>query len=329
MSRWGRRVVAGMLALVTAVGLSACSPRSADWTETVAVLAAGSPTGVYHDYGSHLAAELSRELDVDLTAEVTAGSVDNLLRVSAGEALLGFAQGDAAADAVAGTGAFTEALDVQAIARLYDEYLQIVVRDDSALDDLADLSGRRISLGAENSGVNVIATRVLHAAGVAADADLRVETGLALADREDDHAHRVLARGVVRRLDGLLGDPVAGGDDEGQHATEGDGAALFTHLHELLGDLADGRVGDVDDHGRLQTRPSRARSSSAEAGPHEPGAYCSGWESRDAQYCSIGSRIFHDSSTSSWRGKSGGSPSRTSRMRRSYASGLASVNACP
>lgn len=187
MSRRGRRVVAGMLALVTAaVAVSACSPRSEDWTETAAVLAAGSPTGVYHDYGSHLATELSRGLDVDLTAEVTAGSVDNLLRVSAGEALLGFAQGDAAADAVAGTGAFTEPLDVQAVARLYDEYLQIVVRDDSAVEDLADLSGRTISLGAENSGVNVIATRVLHAAGVAADVidDPQLDLGGSIAAME-------------------------------------------------------------------------------------------------------------------------------------------------
>ncbi len=60
----------------------------------------------YYDYGSHLAEELSASLDIRDGCEETAGSVDNLLRVSSGEALIGFAQGDAAADAVAGTGAF-------------------------------------------------------------------------------------------------------------------------------------------------------------------------------------------------------------------------------
>ena len=48
-----------------------------------------------------------------------------------------------------------------------------------------------------------------------------------------------------------------------------------------------------------------------------------------AQNSSTGSRIFQDSSTSSWRGKSGASPIRTSRMSRSYASGLDSRNDSP
>src|SRR5690606_21280777 len=118
-------------------------------------------------------------------------------------------------------------------------------------------------------------------------------------------------------IDRSLGDAVARRDHEREYATEGDRAALFTHLDELLGDLTDGRVGKVDDHGRLQTRPSRARRASAEAGPQEPGAYCSSGPPSAAQYCSTGSRIFQLSSTSSWRGNSGGSPSRTSRIRRS------------
>ena len=167
MSARRHGLIAGLLAVVVAVVLSGCSPRAAEWTDDEYTIAGGGSTGVYHDYGSRLAAELSRSLDVDVRAVETAGSVDNLLRVDAGDALLGFAQGDAAADAVAGTGAFAEPLAVQAVARLYDEYLQVVVRGDSDIHDLGDLAGRAVSLGAENSGVNVIAARVLQAAGVA------------------------------------------------------------------------------------------------------------------------------------------------------------------
>ena len=186
MSRGGRRLLAGLLAVVAAAALSACGPRSGEWPESTSVIAAGSPTGVYHDYGSRLATELSERLGADVVAEETAGSVDNLLRVSSGAALLGFAQGDAAADAVAGTGAFSAPLDIAAVARLYDEYLQVVVREDSALDDIADLAGRRISLGAENSGVNVIAGRVLDAAGVAVEAidDPQLDLGGSIAAME-------------------------------------------------------------------------------------------------------------------------------------------------
>ncbi|MFK3678663.1 TAXI family TRAP transporter solute-binding subunit [Microbacterium sp. NPDC090218] len=161
-----RRLAAGVLAFLLLGALAACSPRASEWTDTEYVIAAGGSTGVYYDYGSHLADELSASLGIRMAAQETAGSVDNLLRVGSGEALIGFAQGDAAADAVAGTGAFDEPLPVKAMARLYDEYVQVVVRGDSAIDDIGDLAGRTISLGAENSGVNVIAGRVLDAAGV-------------------------------------------------------------------------------------------------------------------------------------------------------------------
>lgn len=162
----GRRIGAVIASLVLLGALAACSSRASEWTEEEYTIAGGGSTGVYFDYGAHLAHELSESLDIRMVAEETAGSVDNLLRVGAGDALLGFAQGDAAADAVAGTGAFEEPLEVQAVARLYDEYLHIVVRGDSDLDDIGDLAGRTVSLGAANSGVNVIAARVLAAAGV-------------------------------------------------------------------------------------------------------------------------------------------------------------------
>lgn len=164
-----RGLLAGGLAFVLLTGLTACVPRSDEWSDVEYAIASGGSTGVYYDYGSHLAEELSDRLDLRMVAQETAGSVDNLLRVSSGEALLGFAQGDAAADAVSGTGAFERPLEVEALARLYDEYVQVVVRGDSDIDDIGDLAGRTISLGAENSGVNVIAGRVLDAAGVALD----------------------------------------------------------------------------------------------------------------------------------------------------------------
>ena len=166
MTAVGRRLVAGILAIVLLGVLAACSPRASEWTDTEYAIAAGGSTGVYYEYGTHLADELSAGLDVRIVGQETAGSVDNLLRVDSGEALIGFAQGDAAADAVAGTGAFDAPLPVQALARLYDEYVQVVVRGDSDVTSLPDLVGRTISLGAENSGVNVIAARVLDAAGV-------------------------------------------------------------------------------------------------------------------------------------------------------------------
>ncbi|MBO9626962.1 MAG: TAXI family TRAP transporter solute-binding subunit [Microbacterium sp.] len=166
MRRPIRRLASVLLAAVLAVALAGCDQRADEWSHGEHVIASGSATGVYYAYGSRLAEELSTEVGAPVKAAQTAGSVDNLLRVDSGEALLGFAQGDAAADAVNGTGAFAEPLDIEAVARLYDEYLHIVVRGDSDIRSIPDLAGARVSLGAENSGVNLIAGRVLEAAGV-------------------------------------------------------------------------------------------------------------------------------------------------------------------
>ncbi|WP_447647568.1 TAXI family TRAP transporter solute-binding subunit [Microbacterium forte] len=176
---WWRRGVATALVLLLAATSSACSARSTEWNDSAYEIAGGGANGVYYAYGDELARELSESLGIRVSAAETAGSVDNLLRVSSGEALLGFAQGDAAADAVAGVGAFDEPMPVQAVARLYDEYLHVVVRADSDIAALSDLAGRTVSLGAENSGVNVIAARALDAADVdvATITDLRLDLG--------------------------------------------------------------------------------------------------------------------------------------------------------
>ncbi|QIM19737.1 TAXI family TRAP transporter solute-binding subunit [Leucobacter coleopterorum] len=141
------------------------------------VIAGGASTGIYYAYSSGLAEQM-RAAGFDIVAEETGGSVDNLLRVGRGEAMLGFAQADTAADAVAGVGAFKNPLPINAVARVYDEYVQLVVPATSKATQVSDLVGLRVSVGETNSGVMVIADRVLSAAGVAEDSYERREFGL-------------------------------------------------------------------------------------------------------------------------------------------------------
>jgi hypothetical protein len=162
-----RKAFAAVVGLVVIMSLAGCAPAQPTEPFTIA---GGGRTGVYYSYGEQLAEVLAGRLDTVVTVDETAGSVDNLLRVSDGRALFGFAQSDAAADAIAGTGVFDEALPVQAVARLYDEYVHVVVRADSDIERVADFAGRTVSLGAPTSGVNIVATRVLDAVGVAAAA---------------------------------------------------------------------------------------------------------------------------------------------------------------
>lgn len=177
-ARMRRTMLALLLCVLSVAGLASCTPADRTWADTPQAIAGGGATGVYNAYGQQFAAALTARLGVRFTAQQTNGSVDNLERVGSGRAVLGFAQGDAVADAVAGTGAFPEAIPIVAVARLYDEYVHIVVRAGSDVHEIRDLAGRTISLGARGSGVELVARRILAAAEVDVTSVRNPELGL-------------------------------------------------------------------------------------------------------------------------------------------------------
>jgi hypothetical protein len=86
---------------------------------------------------------------------------------------MGFTQADAAADAVAGRAAFEgKPQTVTALARLYTNIVQAVVRTDTKVKSVAELKGRRVSTGSPGSGTEAVAVRLLSAAGVDPDTDV-------------------------------------------------------------------------------------------------------------------------------------------------------------
>lgn len=122
--------------------------------------------------------------------QATQGSVDNLRMVAAGQIESGIAQSDIVGWAYAGTGIFAAGgplKNLRAIANLFPECLQLVVRDDSAIRALADLRGKRISLGQPASGTLADARIVLAAAGLT-EKDIMAEhlrPGVAAANVKD------------------------------------------------------------------------------------------------------------------------------------------------
>ena len=122
--------------------------------------------------------------------QATQGSVENLRMVAAGQIESGIAQSDIVSWAYAGTGIFAAAgplKNLRAIASLFPESLQLVVRDDSAIQTLADLRGKHISLGQPASGTVADARVVLAAAGLT-EKDMTAEylrPGVAAANVKD------------------------------------------------------------------------------------------------------------------------------------------------
>jgi TRAP transporter TAXI family solute receptor len=127
-------------------------------------IATGGADGVYYLYGRRLAYWIHRGLpEVRTSVDSTTGSVDNLHRLSAGRDRLGFVAADAAGAAAPGA---PGRAPIRALARLYEDYVHLVVAASSPVRSMADLRGRRVSLGSSGSGVELVAGRVLAAAGL-------------------------------------------------------------------------------------------------------------------------------------------------------------------
>lgn len=164
-----------------AITLAACDVREFAYRHGARrrlSLAAGNTGGVYYVYGGAIARVVSAHLPrVEMTAEVTGGSVDNLTFLARGTADLGFALADAIADAVAHRGAFARApaTPARALATLYAQPVHLVTFADAGIARLADLRGRRVSIGQPGAGSEVVATRILRAAGIDPDRGVRRE----------------------------------------------------------------------------------------------------------------------------------------------------------
>jgi len=170
-------VLGGALALTAA--LLACNPESTGGLTQRLSVATGGTGGVYYPYGGGIAKVISDHLDqVEATAEVTAATVDNLKFLANREADLAFALADSLDDAAVGRGAFTDfgAVPARAIAVLYDNLNQLVTVEGKGIETVADLRDRIVSTGAPGSGTEITALRLLEAAGMNANTDIRKQS---------------------------------------------------------------------------------------------------------------------------------------------------------
>jgi TRAP transporter TAXI family solute receptor len=136
-------------------------------------IATGNTTGVYYQLGGGYARLIGQHVPGwTATAEATGASVENIRRVVAGDSDVAFTLADTAADAATGRGSFDSPQPIRALARIYTNYTQVLVRSDAGIRTLADLKGQPVSTGSPNSGTEVIALRLLAAAGLDPNEDV-------------------------------------------------------------------------------------------------------------------------------------------------------------
>lgn len=165
-----RKVAVGLLLLALVV-LAVTTLRPTPEPEPVPLTVGTGPSGgVYNALGTGLQ-EVTAATATPVQARSTPASVANIRMVHTGQIEAGFTLADVAALAVAGQGPFGQVQDVRAVARMYDNHTHLVVRAESGYQQVEDLAGARVSVGAADSGTEMVANRLLEAAGLAAVED--------------------------------------------------------------------------------------------------------------------------------------------------------------
>jgi TRAP transporter TAXI family solute receptor len=139
----------------------------------------GGTSGVYYPMGVGLSQLYNSGIkDAKASVQATKASVENLNLLQAGRGEIAFALGDSVADAWQGVedaGFKAPLKKLRAVAAIYPTYIQIVARKESGIKTLADLKGKRVSVGAPKSGTELNARAILAAAGLSYDDLGRVE----------------------------------------------------------------------------------------------------------------------------------------------------------
>ncbi len=158
----------GALALACGLGAAAL-PAQAQQQQFVNVLTGGQ-AGVYYPLGVALSQIYAKAIpNAKATAQVTKASAENLNLLQAGRGELAFTLADALSDAWKGDAeaGFPKPLDkLRGLSATYNNYIQIVANADSGIKTLADLKGKRLSVGAAKSGTELNARAILKAAGL-------------------------------------------------------------------------------------------------------------------------------------------------------------------
>jgi TRAP transporter TAXI family solute receptor len=161
MVRIRTAAIAAMLALSMAVPAKA--------SEFINVLTGGT-SGVYYPLGVALTKIYADKIpDVRPSVQATKASVENLNLIQQGKGEIAFTLADSLAQAWEGNeeaGFKSKLGKLRAVAGIYPNYIQIVASKESGIKTLADLKGKRLSVGAPKSGTELNARAILKAAGI-------------------------------------------------------------------------------------------------------------------------------------------------------------------
>ena len=156
------------LLLVAVVMLASCSKNA----KKDYILATGGTGGTYYPFGGAIANIWNTKVEnMNVTAQATGASAENLRLINKGEAEYAIVQNDVMDYAYNGTDLFAgeKLANIMTIGTLYPEVVQIAVSKDSGIKSVADFKGKRISVGDAGSGVEFNAKQIMEGYGLTFD----------------------------------------------------------------------------------------------------------------------------------------------------------------
>jgi hypothetical protein len=154
------------MAAAIAVAFSANAAKADDFINILT----GGTAGVYYPLGVALSKIYADKIPGSRpSVQSTKASVENLNLLQAGKGEIALTLGDSLGFAWAGNeevGFKTPLKKLRGVAAVYPNYIQLVATKDSGVKTLADLKGKRISVGAPKSGTELNTRAILKAAGM-------------------------------------------------------------------------------------------------------------------------------------------------------------------
>ena len=159
-----KKMLAALLAGILALTTTACGSAGGTQLE----MGTGSDAGVYYSYGKALSQVMPKDAGILLEPRLTEGSKANIEGIRSGELQLGIVQSDVMTYAWQGRRSLEQTGRVDSfrvVAGLYGEAVQLITMD-PAIEEVDDLRGRTVSVGAKGSGVYFNAFDLIDAAGL-------------------------------------------------------------------------------------------------------------------------------------------------------------------
>jgi len=187
-----KKALSMILALAMAMSLVACGSNDAPAASTPAAstpadsteggkaggtnltFTTGGETGTYYGFGNVIANKVGDMTSTSVKAITSGGSAANIQALEDGDAQLGFVQSDVMVYAYNGERTFAEtgaSTGFSTVANLYMEQVQVITLD-PAIKTIADLAGKKVSVGAAGSGVFFNAVDVLGIYGLDVEKDI-------------------------------------------------------------------------------------------------------------------------------------------------------------